>query len=105
MYYTYVLYSPSLNTFYKGSTNDLESRLYRHNHGYEKFTKKGVPWELIWFTQKPTKSDAIKLEFKLKNLSHDRLKAFIIKFNSDINPNVNSTIFFMAVGSNLDEII
>jgi putative endonuclease len=84
MYYTYILYSASSNKFYKGSTNDLESRLNRHNSGYEKFTSSGVPWTLVWFTTKPSRSEAMALERKLKNLSRDRTIQFAIKFFSEV---------------------
>ena len=38
MYTVYILYSPSLNQFYKGQTSNIDNRLIRHNSGYEKFT-------------------------------------------------------------------
>ncbi|HWY11831.1 MAG TPA: GIY-YIG nuclease family protein, partial [Bacteroidia bacterium] len=34
--------------YYVGQTGDLEDRLFRHNLGSGKFTKTGIPWELIW---------------------------------------------------------
>ncbi|MBK8506760.1 MAG: GIY-YIG nuclease family protein [Saprospiraceae bacterium] len=56
--FTYILYSTSLNRFYIGATNDLDSRLKKHNAPYEKVTKKGTPWIVIWATCKPTKASA-----------------------------------------------
>ena len=44
----YILYSPKLNKYYVGSTTDLERRLTDHNRGKEKFTKTGVPWQLVY---------------------------------------------------------
>ena len=41
-YFTYILYSKSLDKFYKGSTHDISDRLSRHNGGREKATKSGV---------------------------------------------------------------
>ena len=77
-YYTYILYSKSLEKFYKGSTQDVFERLKRHNGGREKATKYGVPWILLWTAEKPNRSEAQKLEYKLKNLSRKRLCRFMI---------------------------
>ena len=83
-HYTYILYSKSRDIFYKGSTKDVYSRLLRHNSGREKFTSKGKPWLLIWYTLKPNKAQAYRLELKLKNLSKNRLIDFMIKYQDDI---------------------
>lgn len=80
MFYTYILYSAKLNSFYKGETNDVDGRLNRHNSGYEKATKLGVPWILLWKTQKPSKSEAKSLEQKIKNLSVKRTCDFMLKY-------------------------
>ncbi|MGE5671793.1 MAG: GIY-YIG nuclease family protein [Fibrobacterota bacterium] len=49
MTYVYILYSASLGKYYKGQTNDLQNRLYRHNNKQEKATSFGVPWTLVIF--------------------------------------------------------
>ena len=86
MYYrVYILYSVTLNKFYKGSTSDLEQRIAYHNNGFEKFTRNGIPWILCWSTVKPTKSEAVKLESKLKNLSRSRLYQFMLKYDNDLS--------------------
>lgn len=84
MHFTYIIYSKSLDFFYKDSTNNIENRIKRHNSGLESYTSKGTPWILIWFTSKGSKSDAYRLELKLKNLSRDRLINFIKKYAHDI---------------------
>ncbi len=44
------LYSKKLNRYYVGSTQDLSSRLLRHNCGDGcKYTKVGMPWDLVCF--------------------------------------------------------
>jgi putative endonuclease len=71
--------------YYVGATNDITDRLKRHNAGLESHTKKYIPWQLVWFTEKPSKSEAFKLEKKLKNLSKERKTKFIEKYsNTDI---------------------
>ena len=68
MYYVYILQSQKKGIFYRGVSNNLTRRFEEHNNGFEKATKAYKPWNLVWFTTKETKSDALKLEKKLKNL-------------------------------------
>ena len=83
-YTVYILYSESLDLFYKGQTKDLTDRLFRHNHGREKSTKPGIPWMLVWFTTKKSRSDAVALEAKLKNMSKKNLASFINRHSEGI---------------------
>ena len=80
--FVYILYSKSADIFYVGATNDLDDRLRRHNSGFESYTQKHKPWTLVWFTKKPNKSEAFKLEKKLKNLSKERKFKFIEKYSN-----------------------
>ena len=82
--FVYILYSKSLDIFYKGQTNDLSDRLNRHNLRQEKATRNGVPWTLLWSSDKPSRSEAVLLEQKLKNLSRKRLVEFILRYPDGI---------------------
>lgn len=84
IYWVYILYSESTDTYYKGQTEDLIERIKRHNSGYEKATMAGKPWRLIWCTQKPDRGSALILEKKLKNLSRNRLIFFMEKYPSEV---------------------
>ena len=66
MYKAYVLYSERLDKYYVGSTQDLDDRLSRHNAGRSKYTKSGVPWQLVTSFDFESRSDAVKLENKIK---------------------------------------
>jgi len=77
MFSVYILYSESFGKYYIGQTQQLEKRLIRHNEGRENFTKKYCPWVLVCSIPKNSRSDALLLEKKLKNLSRNRLKIFI----------------------------
>ena len=79
-YFVYILYSPSTDSYYKGQTSNLEERLSIHNSGYEKATKYGAPWQLVWSATKETRGEALKLERKLKNLSRKRTIQLIEKY-------------------------
>ena len=84
MYTVYILYSPKTNSFYKGQTSNLAIRLKQHNSRNEKSTKSGVKWMLLWSTAKESRSDAIRLELKLKNLGRKRTVDFMLKYARDI---------------------
>ena len=78
-YFVYILYSKSTDAYYKGQTSDLEDRFRRHNNKQEKATRNGVPWNLLWYSEKSTRSEALILERKLKNLSRNRTIEFVKK--------------------------
>ena len=94
-FHVYVLYSVKLDTFYKGHSTNVYKRVERHNSGQENYTRKGIPWQLVWFTEKETK--ACRWRFKIiatkhcgkmsPELQHWRtergLKAFILEKNLD----------------------
>jgi putative endonuclease len=80
MYEVYILYSESTGKYYKGQTDNLEGRLRRHNHGYEKATKRGIPWKLIWHVKVEDRVQAVALEKKIKHLTISRVKRFMEKY-------------------------
>jgi putative endonuclease len=47
-YYVYILNSKNHNKTYIGFTNNLGRRLKEHNSGKSKFTRKFIPWEIIY---------------------------------------------------------
>jgi len=62
----YVLYSSKYDQIYIGQTDDLKDRLERHNTGKSRYTKRYIPWELIYFEEYETRSEAMKREKELK---------------------------------------
>jgi putative endonuclease len=67
MFYTYIIKSEKTNKYYIGSCSDLEKRLHRHNNGWNKSTKSGIPWRVIYSKSFQTKQEAYKVEFKIKS--------------------------------------
>jgi len=67
MFYTYILFSNVLNKFYSGHTSDIQKRILEHNSGKSKYTRQSKDWNIIWFSKLDTKSEAMKLENKIKN--------------------------------------
>ncbi len=80
MFYTYILYSKQFNRFYIGQSQNIDERLAFHNAGHVKSTKPFLPWEMIGFIEKESRSEATILERKLKNLNTEDLKKFILKY-------------------------
>lgn len=63
----YILYSPNLDKFYIGQTNDLSRRLEEHNSDENlNWTKVGKPWELFLQLKCSSKAHALRLESKNK---------------------------------------
>jgi putative endonuclease len=78
MFTVYILYSIKFDRFYKGQTSDLNRRLKEHNNQEEKSTANFVPWILVWHKLVSTRSEAVILEKKLKNItSKKRIRDFI----------------------------
>ena len=48
MAFVYILKSCNCNITYTGSTTDMERRLAEHNSGESSFTKKYMPWKIIY---------------------------------------------------------
>lgn len=66
-FYTYVLYSKFYNKIYIGQSSDLEKRLEEHNLGLSTYTKRYIPWEIIYTESHRTRSDALTREKQLKS--------------------------------------
>ena len=65
-YCVYILYSSRLDKYYVGSTAHLADRLLRHNGGRSKYTKAGLPWELVYAEYFLTRGEAVKREKAIK---------------------------------------
>ena len=78
MWYVYILYSEKIDRYYVGITDNLEWRLERHNAGWGKYTKRGIPWKIVYTEEYETKSDALKREKKIKNKKSRKYIEYLI---------------------------
>ena len=79
-FHVYILYSELYDIYYIGQTGNLEQRIKRHNSGAEKYTSLYCPWVVKCSIEKRTRSEAVILENKLKNLNREKLIKFITKY-------------------------
>ena len=82
MFFVYILFSEKFDKYYVGQTNHFGNRLKRHNDGYNSFTKPYRPWIKALVLEKPSRAEAMELEKKLKNLSKQRLIAFLNNYKT-----------------------
>ena len=80
MNYVYILRCND-NSLYTGWTNNLEKRLKTHLAGKgAKYTKARLPVELVYYEEFEDKIEAMKREYKIKQLSRkEKLKLFNIE--------------------------
>jgi putative endonuclease len=72
MWFCYIL-ECSDGTLYTGITNDLEMRIKTHNLGKgAKYTKTRLPVKLKWSKIVENRSEASKLEYKIKKLNRSQ---------------------------------
>ncbi|MCH7972960.1 MAG: GIY-YIG nuclease family protein [Bacteroidetes bacterium] len=67
MYFTYVLYSKKYKKIYIGQTINVEKRVTKHNSGKHRYTKRYIPWSVIYTEKFNTREEAMKREKQLKS--------------------------------------
>lgn len=66
------------NTYYTGITNDLNKRIKTHNSGKgAKYTKNRLPVTLLEYKVVNNKSEALKLEYKVKKQPRGKKVTFL----------------------------
>jgi len=78
MFYVYVLISLSTDKLYIGHTNDIDRRLSEHNRGKSISTRNRGPWKLIGYITSDSRSEAMRIEKRLKSFKRsDRVLAYL----------------------------
>ena len=68
MYYTYIIYSKTIDKYYVGSCQDVQERLKDHLNSRSKYTKRTKDWELKYFETSSSRSDAYQREIQIKKM-------------------------------------
>lgn len=69
IFYDYIIKSIYHSKHYFGHTSDLKRRLIEHNLGLSKFTKKYIPWKVVYFEEFSTRSEAMRREKYFNSLA------------------------------------
>lgn len=81
--YTYIVRC-SDESLYTGWTNNLEKRLAAHNAGKgAKYTKMRRPVELVYYETFCSKEEAMRREYKIKQLSRNEKLKLLQQFQDD----------------------
>jgi len=67
MFCTYILYSESADKYYVGSTNDINSRLKKHNNKNKGYTNRSSDWKIVYKKDFVNRTDAIMFEKEIKS--------------------------------------
>ena len=68
------------NSLYCGISNDIKSRVIEHNSGKgAKYTRSRRPVELVGISPEMTKSEALKMEYRIKKLPADKKISELIR--------------------------
>lgn len=84
MFYTYLLKSKKNGKLYTGSTNDLKKRLKEHNDGKSNYTKKYIPYELVYYEACLNEQDARAREKYLKTGMGKRYLKNRLKYSTSL---------------------
>ncbi len=82
-WYCYILLCNDSNgSYYIGITNNVQKRLEKHNNGKaSKYTRGRLPVKLIYTEMCATKSDALKREYVIKQLSRKQKEDLVSGLN------------------------
>ena len=54
-------------------------RLIRHNAGHSTFTKRGIPWKLVYAEDYETRAEAFRREMEIKNKKSRKYIEYLIQ--------------------------
>lgn len=79
MWFVYIIYSTSKDKYYVGYCGNITLRLERHNDGWSKSTKAGIPWIVVYTEEYSDKSAALKREKEIKRKKSRKYIELLIK--------------------------
>jgi putative endonuclease len=66
MFYTYIIFSNTLDKYYTGSCENIQNRLNDHLNSRSTFTKTAKDWIIVYFETFDSRSLAVKREMEIK---------------------------------------
>ncbi|MEA1937239.1 MAG: GIY-YIG nuclease family protein [Patescibacteria group bacterium] len=77
-HYLYILQSLKDESFYVGTTGNPEARLKFHNKGFQRYTRKKLPWILVYAEEFNSKTEALKRENEIKKKKSRRYIKWLV---------------------------
>ena len=68
MFYVYIIYSKTADKYYVGSCQSIEQRMNDHLNSRSKYTKMSKDWELKYYEEFETRSEANHREMQIKKM-------------------------------------
>lgn len=82
MFYTYIIFSKTLNKYYTGSCENIENRLNDHLNSRSTYTKTAKDWIIVHFETFDSRSLAVKREMEIKKKKSRKYIEFLISQKS-----------------------
>ncbi|WP_426062810.1 GIY-YIG nuclease family protein [Flavobacterium sp. DSP2-3-1] len=82
MFYTYIIFSKTLDKYYIGSCENIENRLNDHLNSRSTYTKVAKDWILVYFENFDSRSLAVQREMEIKKKKSRKYIEFIISKKS-----------------------
>src|SRR3989344_483302 len=86
VHFVYILRTSS-NTLYIGQTNNLENRLKEHSaksKSSSKYVRSFASFKLVYTEEHPSRSEALKREYQLKQLTKTKKEVLIMQSTGQI---------------------
>jgi putative endonuclease len=92
MYYTYILFSITVNKFYVGASENPHDRLKKHNAKNKGFTNQANDWQIVFIQPFETKSEALNFEKQIKNWKSSlKIRKLIQNYNDSEHPDAKQS--------------
>jgi putative endonuclease len=76
-YYVYIIQSAVDNSYYKGFTENLLQRLALHNSGESTYTRRKIPWLIVYIEVFESKRESLIREKALKKYDHAQIQRLL----------------------------
>lgn len=84
VHHVYIIYSVSLDIYYKGYSLNPERRVLQHNNNESRYTKNKGPWILIYKQSYKNKKDALIRERVIKKYSKKQILQLLDSTKNEI---------------------
>ena len=82
MFYTYIIFSKTLEKYYTGSCENIEHRLNDHLNSRSAYTKVAKDWIMVYFESFDSRSLAVQREMEIKKKKSRKYIEFLISKES-----------------------